>query len=201
MLKISQQGSDKILLVEFNLFSWKFLFHLIQTINNSLNLLTRHHTLIGFIMALGLGFGIGITIFSQPDISFAQTYEIKNNHQIISVSAKNFKTSVKKDINANLAQLDNQLIVPKFSGNFNNSEKAFILLGSNNLFSSLNSLSLGSKIKLNFSNQSYQTKTIIEIKTIKKEKILSLVPQTQPTTIFCAPKRILSAEYLCLITR
>ena len=63
MIKIRQQGKEKILLIDFNFLSGKKIFKIIESISNSLDILTQHHTSLGLTMALGLGLGIGLTIF------------------------------------------------------------------------------------------------------------------------------------------
>ncbi len=201
MFKLEQQGPDKILSIDVNFFNLKSIFKFIKFVSDSLDRLTSHHTLLGLIMALGIGCGIGITIFSRPDISLAHTYQLKEKHKIISVSTENFLTSIKHGRVASLSQLKHQLIVPFFSGSINSQNQAFILLSSAKMIPLFQQLSLGDNITLNFDNNSFQNRQVVEIKTIKKEQIQRLVPQKQATVIICAPKKNFSLEYFCLITR
>jgi hypothetical protein len=183
---------------------------------DSLQIVTNNHTLLGLIMALGLGVGIGVTIFQTPDVSTASSdyypsQEKVSADHIQAVSCDYFSLEVKtkeQQQAVNSADLidtsligANQLIIPSFSGQLDQSRYALFLKGRPGLHQLLKQLSIGDQLEVQTDNNLLRKFTVIEIRQLEKNQIKQLLPQRQQTLVLYASTGLLSDQYLALVAR
>ncbi|MEA2056377.1 MAG: hypothetical protein U9O78_01505 [Patescibacteria group bacterium] len=182
------------------------IFQLVKVVTNSLNQLTNNNALIALIMSAGLGFGFGITIFSQPDFSSAQSFFTSSSEQVKTNSirvlqAAHFEIEIIDEEKNQIIQNNQTLVIPSFSGSFDNPQQAFYLKGTVQFGNYLRQLTLGDELVVKQDNNLIKKFHIIEIKSLNKEKITQLLPQNQDTLILYVPLDILSDQFYCLVAR
>jgi hypothetical protein len=185
------------------------IYRIFEQVIYALNVMTNDHALIGLMMSLGLGFGFGLTIFSQPDVSSASFIQFKP-------AASKTKPQIKADyletdqfvVEIETNQAENELLqnnhavtVPSFSGHLDDNQTATYFKGTVQLHNYLKTLELGDEIKLNQTNKLVKTFQIVEIKLLSRDQIKQLLPQNQPTIILYSSTGLVSDQYYCLIAR
>ncbi len=212
------RSNDTYLIIDFALIRYKFrilfkqiligLYQIVAQIIHALNILTNNHARIGLIMALGLGFGFGLTIFSQPDLSSANFIQFKNGStrhastQADYIETNQFVVEVEtKTGNLDILQDNHAVTIPSFSGELGSQHAATYFKGTVQLYNYLNTLELGDEIRLNQRNNLIKTYQIVEIRLVDRDRITQLLPQNQPTIILYTPTSLISNDYYCLIAR
>ena len=162
---------------------------------SALNTITYNHTLLGMTIALGLGVGIGITVFRSPDSLAASSNLFYNQQNIENSSIKyvefiDFLVVVKDDkkkLTGLLPQYKLQQV------NLNQNQQTY-LRANLALTNRLQQLNIGSQATLQYKNGQRKNITLIEVKTVGAEKILTASYQHSLQFIIYSPMTLIGDQ-------
>lgn len=150
-------------------------------------------------MGLGIGFGLGLVIFSQPQLSNAgtniQPSEIIPQELKISSQGKNyFVTNQDKFTLVSTAWKSNAVYFPHWPNN-----QRQLLIASQDF--DLSSLELGSEIKILGKNQGIYTYRVYHFKEMKSQSINSLKNDQEAQLILIKPMNFLGTDIQAVLAR
>jgi len=196
-------------------FLLKPLFYLISSISLSVEKITHKYLIfyprvpslasqftLSLLMALGLGFGFSITVFSQPSGASAfPSIEVKANGgiEVRSLKINDLKIMVReKTDQINL----NQNVAYHHPESAKIGDHTGVLLSlSGNYYPTIQNTKLGDKVQLTGKNNGIYNYTVVETRLIKKSEVHSLLVQNSETIIIYADTNILNDQTSVLIAR
>lgn len=176
---------------------------------NPINSLVKFFTKVDFIfsqkvfyllpMGLGIGFGLGLVIFSQPQISNAGTSSFQS--EIVPQELK----IVSQNKNYFVESQDKFTLIPKawsndvvYFPNWTNNQSQLLIASESFDFSTL---SLGSELKLLAKNQGQYTYHVFHLKEFKSQQINSLKNDLEAKLILVKPTNFLGTNVQVLLAK
>ncbi|MDH5533289.1 MAG: hypothetical protein OEX81_02585 [Candidatus Pacebacteria bacterium] len=187
------------LILDINLSPFDFLLKLLS----SLDIIFNSKIFYSIPMGLGIGFGIGIVVFSNPSSTIATTPKVKYDiitltpHKI-TLDKQNYTSLVKDQSSYSLIPLKWTDEVINFL-NFPGKVEGQVVIGTKDKL--IENVSLGEKIKLEATNNGIYSYSIFHIREIASKDINSLMNDNDAKLIIINPTNVLGSNYLIALAK
>lgn len=172
----------------------------LTVIFETLDEVSRHHTALFLIAALGLGFGMSLPIFASPDLSWADTEEISMTQADCSVkqlSFYRFQSAV------TVLSADRSSLIPNRSVAYQLSTQPLIIQGNwhSELSEILEQLTLGDEITILATNDGRYAYGVVEIREVKSTELPNLVHPGSQQLLLVVPTNVTQQSLLVVVAQ
>lgn len=188
-----KKNGDLILEVRFNPFSNLLKFF------TKIDLIFSQKIFYLLPMGLGIGFGLGFVIFSQPQISSAgisaNQSEITPKQLIITSQANNYFIENQDKFTLIPTAWSNEVV---YFPNWTSNQNQIVIAGKN---FELSTLPLGTEIKIVASNQGQYSFNVFHFKELKSQNINELKNDAEASLILVKPTNLLGTNVQVILAK
>lgn len=211
LFSLQQTKRGDLILVVQPLFSWRRLgsgvTQVLIQIFETVNRLTAYHGWLSLVAALGLGIGLGVTVFQRPSSSFAGIVSFNQNDGVeveaIFVPSLQIMTSVSSGELPAITAFSSNYAVRLESSSQLEQSGVLVIYGANtaDIFGRLASARLGDEIVLEGDNNGRYHFTITEIRTVKRDELSANLNHLTQGLVLITPTGLFGQSFMVVIAQ
>ena len=171
----------------------------LTTIFETLDQVSRHHTALLLLAALGLGFGMSLPIFASPDLSWAETTASSSSVEL-SISQIRFDSL---DKSMAVVAADDKNFMPSHQVGYQLSTHPLVIQGEwhSTLSEFLPELTLGSRITLLAENGGRYHFGVVELRQLKAKELSTLLSTESQQLLLVVPTDLTQQSLLVIVAQ